>query len=124
MAASSLSAMHETRPSPGLGRSTVADFTRRPPPTTVTPAYNLFRYRSAPDLLCAVPEERPIPSFLDGSVWTYAGALRDGDVPPAGFLRAEADLAARLNGFYLVHTAGRRAGGAATAAREPAPLRV
>ena len=119
MAASSLSAMHATGSFERLESSSVAEFRRSRPSTTETPAYNLFRYEPGPDLLCAVPEERPVPPFLDGQVWTYAGALRAGDVPPAGFFHAEADSGAQLNGFYLFHTAGRSAGEGPVPERKP-----
>ena len=120
MAASFLFATHATGSSKGSEPPTVAEFKQRHPSATVMPAYNLFRYRSAPDLLCAVPEERPVPSFLDGRIWTYAGSLQGSDLPPSGFLHAEAEVGARLNGFYLFEAIGRSRGEAPTTATEPA----
>jgi hypothetical protein len=113
--------MYATGSSQGSEPPTVTEFKRGRPPATVTPAYNLFRYRSAPDLLCAVPEERPVPSFLDGRVWAYAGTLQGTDPPPSGFLRTEAEVGAWLNGFYLFEAIGRTAREASSAASEPAP---
>jgi hypothetical protein len=57
------------------------------------PVVNLFRHKLTPDLLCAVPEDEPVPSFLDGGSWSFAGAVpteslagidQDGRSAPAG----------------------------------------
>jgi hypothetical protein len=63
--------------------------------------YNLFRNRSRPDLLCAVPEDRPIPRFLFPGDWQFARALRPSDISPAGFEKRGAQAGVRFNGFYL-----------------------
>ena len=73
------------------------------------PVYNVFRYGPGPDLLCAVPEDRPVPTFLDGAIWNYAETLRACSMPPPGFLPAEAELGVRLNGFYLFQKTGGKA---------------
>lgn len=67
--------------------------------------YNLFRNRKARDLCCAAPEDRPVPAFLDGEAWEYAGTLRESDAPLLGFDRTAAELGARLNGFHLFQLA-------------------
>lgn len=79
---------------------------------TVVPAgpgfettYNLFRRRLTPDLCCAVPEHCPVPAFLDGDAWAYAGTLREGDVPPLGFDRTAAEIGSQLNGLHLFQMA-------------------
>ena len=33
------------------------------------PAYNLFRHKLMPDLFCAVPQDWPVPGFIEGSTW-------------------------------------------------------
>jgi len=71
------------------------------------PAYNLFRRKLAPDLCCAASEDRPVPAFLDGDGWEYAGTLHRTDVPPPGFDPAAAELGIRLNGFHLFQMVGR-----------------
>ncbi|WP_414473895.1 hypothetical protein [Microvirga sp. M2] len=71
---------------------------------TFSPTYNLFRRKWPPDLGCAVPEDRPVPAFLDGSSWEYAGTLRQDDAPPPGFDPAAAECGARWNGFHLFQT--------------------
>ena len=68
-------------------------------------AYNLFRYRLTPDLCCAVAEDRPVPGFLDRSIWIYAGTLHFYHRPPRGFDPAAAKMGIRLNGFYLFQIA-------------------
>ena len=64
-------------------------------------AYNLFRSRQQPDLLCAVPEDRPLPGFLRWEQWTYERPLRAPDARPAGFHPRAASAGVRFNGFYL-----------------------
>ena len=39
------------------------------------PVFNLFRHKLTPDLLCAVPQDYPVPGFLDASTWGFAGAV-------------------------------------------------
>jgi hypothetical protein len=62
--------------------------------------YNLFRRKADQHLYCAVPEDRPVPKFVDGAEWEYGGRVADDDAPPPGF-RDEAAAAARVNGYYI-----------------------
>jgi PAS domain-containing protein len=64
-------------------------------------AYNLFRNKQRPELLCAVPEDRPIPRFVDREQWMYAGSLQPQDTRPPGFHDKAASAGVRFNGFYL-----------------------
>ena len=41
------------------------------------PTFNLFRHKLLPDLLCAVPEDHPVPAFVTGSSWTFAGTVSE-----------------------------------------------
>jgi len=34
-------------------------------------AYNLFRNKQRPEIVCAVPEVRPVPHFIDLEQWTF-----------------------------------------------------
>ena len=63
--------------------------------------YNLFRRKLEEDLYCAVPEDRPVPSFLTDVTWNYAYTLREGVASPPGFDQAAAELGVRLIGFHL-----------------------
>ena len=63
--------------------------------------YNLFRNRPRPELLCAVPEDRPVPGFLVPGEWRFERALRPSDIGPAGFEERGAQAGVRFNGFYL-----------------------
>jgi hypothetical protein len=63
--------------------------------------YNLFRSRRRPDLICAVPEDRPVPGFLDPGEWRFERTLRPLDMSPAGFENRAAQAGVRFNGFYL-----------------------
>jgi hypothetical protein len=64
-------------------------------------SYNLFRHKGRENLLCAVPEEREVPSFVTGQVWTYSGRIRGRDQGPFGFDPRAAAESVRFNGFYL-----------------------
>ena len=63
--------------------------------------YNLFRNRRRPDLICAVPEDRPVPGFVDPDVWSFERTLRPLDMSPPGFEDWAAQAGVRFNGFYL-----------------------
>ena len=71
--------------------------------------YNLFRNRLRPELLCAVPEDRPVPGFLDPGGWRYERALRPSDKSPPGFEERAARAGVRFNGFYLFQITDARA---------------
>jgi PAS domain-containing protein len=68
---------------------------------TSNSAYNLFRNKQRPEILCAVPEDRPIPRFVDREQWTYAGSLQPQDHRLSGFHDKAASAGVRFNGFYL-----------------------
>ena len=63
--------------------------------------YNLFRRRGKPDLHCAVPQDRPVPSFLDATFWELAGSFGEGGAAPSGFEHAAALIGTRVIGFHL-----------------------
>ena len=63
--------------------------------------YNLFRNRQRPELLCAVPEDRPVPGFVVPGDWRFERALRPSDTNPPGFEDRAAQVGVRFNGFYL-----------------------
>jgi hypothetical protein len=63
--------------------------------------YNLFRNRRRPDLICAVPEDRPVPGFVASDEWWFERSLRPLDMSPAGFEGRAAQAGVRFNGFYL-----------------------
>jgi PAS domain-containing protein len=68
---------------------------------TSNSTYNLFRNKQRPEILCAVPEDRPIPRFVDREQWMYAGCLQPQDPRPSGFHDKAASAGVRFNGFYL-----------------------
>ena len=59
--------------------------------------YNVFRSR-ARDVLCAVPEDRPVPSFVTSKSWEFTGRIEDPIVLPKA-----TEVAVRFNGFYIFH---------------------
>ena len=70
-------------------------------------SYNLFRLKDGEGLCCAVPENRAVPSFVDGRRWTFGGKVEDQTARPPGFDGKAAETAVRFNGFYLFQTADR-----------------
>jgi hypothetical protein len=64
-------------------------------------AYNLFRNKQCPEIICAVPEDRPVPHFIDAEQWTFEQPLRPLEARPPGFNNKAAHTGVRFNGFYL-----------------------
>jgi len=62
--------------------------------------YNLFRHADRAELICAVPEVRPVPAFITGPPWSFVGRVRD--YPgSSGFDYQSAEVSVHYNGFYL-----------------------
>ncbi|HSP25685.1 MAG TPA: hypothetical protein VLQ65_10960 [Saliniramus sp.] len=69
--------------------------------TVASSAFNLFRRKDEPELLCAVPEDRIVPSFIAGETWEFGGTITGSSREHPGFDAGAARAAARYNGFYL-----------------------
>ena len=54
-------------------------------------SYNLFQSTQPDGLVCAVPEERSVPSFVVGPHWQFGGRIEN----------QAAMEGVRFNGFYL-----------------------
>jgi hypothetical protein len=67
---------------------------------------NVFRLREAPELLCLLPEDYPVPRFLDGR-WEFVAAVPGCD-RAIGFDPNAAGVGLRLNGFHLFQQTGPR----------------
>ena len=65
------------------------------------PAYNLFRHKLMPDLFCAVPQDCPVPGFIEGSAWAFAGTISERTPAPAGLDWETAMASARRSGFCM-----------------------
>jgi len=65
------------------------------------PAFNLFRHKLKPDLVCAVPEDYTVRGFIDGTTWEFAGKISEPTTIPLGFESKAAEAGVRFNGFYL-----------------------
>lgn len=65
-------------------------------------SWNFFRRSDEPDLWCAVPAERSVPTFLLSGAWQFGGHR----TRPAGFRPSAAVEAATLSGFYLFQHLG------------------
>jgi hypothetical protein len=68
------------------------------------PAFNLFRHKLKPHLVFAVPEDYPVPRFIEGGTWEFAGKVSEPTTAPPGFNRKAAEAGVRFNGFYLFQT--------------------
>jgi hypothetical protein len=66
-------------------------------------AYNLFRNKCLPEIVCAVLEDRPVPDFIDAERWAFEHPLRPLDARPLGFHESAARAGVRFNGFYLFY---------------------
>jgi hypothetical protein len=79
---------------------------RQTPPNTAEAyeyAYNLFRNREFPEIVCAVPEDCPVPDFIAAEQWTFEHPLRSEEPRPPGFHDKAAKTSVRFNGFYLFY---------------------
>src|SRR3982751_4148429 len=65
------------------------------------PAYNLFRHKLMPDLFCAVPQDCPVPRFIEGSTWAFAGMISERTLAPAALDWEPAAAGARRSGFRM-----------------------
>jgi hypothetical protein len=63
--------------------------------------YNLFRSAADLTMLCAVPMDCPVPSFIERSGWTYESKIENDYAHPVGFLSRLAKRCSDLNGFYF-----------------------
>lgn len=86
--------------------------------------YNLFRSKFWPELLCAVPEDRPVPSFIRPGQWLFERPLRPVDARPQGFYDRAAAAGSQMNGFYLFQSLAANENRAAAPAREHEALPV
>ncbi|WP_262272881.1 hypothetical protein [Microvirga yunnanensis] len=66
-------------------------------------AYNLFRNKCLPEIVCAVPEDHPVPQFIDSEHWAFEQSLRSPEASPPGFDSLAARTGVRFNGFYLFY---------------------
>ena len=57
--------------------------------------YNLFRRKGHAELVCAVPEDRPVPAFITGSLWQFGGKLENADRDPFAFNHAAANASVK-----------------------------
>ena len=70
---------------------------------TASRRYNLFRRSAEPDILCAVPEDKPVPPFLVAPAWQYGGHINRDPAAVPDFRTRAVSSAIRFNGFYLLH---------------------
>jgi hypothetical protein len=63
--------------------------------------YQLFASRTDEGVLCAVRQDRDVPSFLHGEGWAFSGVLADLNAAPADFDLKAAQAGSALMGYYL-----------------------
>ena len=54
-------------------------------PSRLWPACNLFRCKRSLTLFCVVPGDDPVPAFVDGHGWAFAGKVDEPSAAPLGF---------------------------------------
>ena len=62
--------------------------------------YTVFRNSRRPSFYCAVPEDRPVPSFVREPTWSYECTTTPDEPLPRGFDEEVAHYASNLQGFY------------------------
>ena len=71
--------------------------------------FNIFCRRDEPDLRCAVPEERPVPEFLQGPIWEFTGKIDGSALAVLAFGTSAVADAILIHGYYIFqHVAHRR----------------
>jgi hypothetical protein len=68
-----------------------------------TITYNLFSSVHDRTIICAIPQDRPVPLFIAGEHWAYDNTVWDAGVLPPGFLPDVAKASSDLNGYYLFY---------------------
>jgi hypothetical protein len=63
-------------------------------------AYNVFRRKQEPNLYCAVPEDKAVPSFVTQG-WEFAAKVTNPSEAPRGFQEHAARAGVRFNGYYV-----------------------
>ncbi len=63
--------------------------------------YNLFCRADRDELVCAVPEDRPVPSFITGPKWDFVGRVKENVIGSLSFNHEAAEASVHWNGFYL-----------------------
>jgi hypothetical protein len=66
--------------------------------------YTVFARRFEPAIRCAIAQSRPIPSFIQGDDWEFAGTVRPSEPPPVGFRHERAEDATRIVGYFVFHS--------------------
>ena len=63
--------------------------------------YNLFCRADRNELICAVPEDRPVPSFITGPPWDFVARVQESVIETMGYDHDAAEVSVQWNGFYL-----------------------
>src|SRR3954464_4072581 len=68
-------------------RTSVADVPTGPtePRSDVVITYNPFRHGVDPAILCAVPNDRPVPAFITGPAWCFESTIPVDQEPAESF---------------------------------------
>ncbi|MDP4005344.1 hypothetical protein [Methylobacterium sp. NEAU K] len=65
--------------------------------------YYIFSNVDDPTAFCAVRQDQPIPSFLDGLRWQFARTIQVPLDKPLGFDLDDAESATRRGSIYFFH---------------------
>jgi hypothetical protein len=66
----------------------------------MTDTYNLFRRADDRTVFCAVPQDRPVPSFIRAPGWAYYGTSEAAGIVIPGFDAEMAVAATEIAGYY------------------------
>jgi hypothetical protein len=61
----------------------------------------LFCRADRDELVCAVPEDRPVPSFITGPTWDFVGRVKENVIGSLSVNHEAAEASVHWNGFYL-----------------------
>lgn len=63
--------------------------------------FHLFASQAEVGVLCAVRQDRAVPSFIDGEAWVFSGVVSTMDTAPADFDLQAAQAGAVSPGYHL-----------------------
>lgn len=63
--------------------------------------YNPFLSKSDIGICCAVLQDEPAPTFIDGGDWEFGTVLARTTALPRDFNRRAAQTAMKINGYYI-----------------------
>lgn len=63
--------------------------------------WNIFGRTEQAGIRCAIRQDRPVPTFIQGAAWEFVAAIRAGEPVPSWFRLQMARHSMRRLGYYL-----------------------